>query len=409
MTKHLIIFSTAVMTTLLALVALWQFRIVVVYFLISLALAATARPFVQHWYRQRLAVRLSLVFVYLAGLVGLSFLIFLGGEYVFNDVQKLAQTLSVQDAWRLPPWLQDNSTQRSIILWLPPPSKLIESITGTQGQLVLPTLISFTQGIAGLASGVIVILFLSIYWSGNQIHFERLWLSLLPSDLRKTARDIWRTIEPDLGAYIRSEVTQSFLAVLLLGFGYWSLGSQYPALLALIGALAWLIPVVGVAIAIILPLLIGLLTSVPFSLLTVLYTLVVLITLQLWIEPHLFRRKWDNPILTLVILLAMADTFGLLGIIVAPPLSAICQILWNHLVLNRLASAATIQVSDLKVRQEQLLAAIEEMDGPPPPLVISSMERLTILLEKTSPILQEDFPTELSPPNFFGNESISPK
>ena len=95
----------------------------------------------------------------------------------------------------------------------------------------------------------------------------------------------------------------------------------------------------------------------------------------------------------------MADAFGLLGIIVAPPLSAVCQILWNLLVSNRLAPGAATQVSDLKERQAQSAAAIEEMDEPPPPLVISSMERLADLLEKAEPILQAALPHE--PPNLF--------
>ena len=115
-----------------------------------------------------------------------------------------------------------------------PPSKLFEAVTGDQGQLVLPAILGFTQGIGGVVSGVLVILFLSIYWSINQIHFERLWLSLLPSGQRKQARGIWRTIEPDLGAYIRGQVIHSLLAGLLLGLGYWVLGSPYPALLALV-------------------------------------------------------------------------------------------------------------------------------------------------------------------------------
>jgi predicted PurR-regulated permease PerM len=265
-------------------------------------------------------------------------------------------------------------------------------------------------------SGVLVILFLSVYWSINQIHFERLWLSLLPSGQRKQARNIWRTIEPNIGAYIRSEVVQSLLAVFLLGLGYWLLGSPYPTLLALIGALAWLIPVVGAALAVILPLLMGLLTSVQLSLFTALYTLIVLIALQVWVEPRLFRRKWDNPILTLVILLAMADAFGLLGMIVAPPLSAVCQILWNLLVSNRLALEAAAKVSDLKERQACLWTAIREMDEPPPPLVISSMERLTHLVEKAEPILQAALLAEPSdlfhPPQPFTGEdgsSISTK
>jgi predicted PurR-regulated permease PerM len=290
--------------------------------------------------------------------------------------------------------LEGSSFQNLLVTWLPTPDKLFEAITGEQGQFVLPAMLNFTEGIGTFLSGAFLILFLTVYWSINQIHFERLWLSLLPSEQRKHARGIWRTIEPDLGAYIRSELMQSVLAVLLLGVGYWLFGSPYPVLLALLGALAWLVPVVGAALALIPPLLIGMLTSVPLSLFTVLYTLIVVIVLQVWVEPRLFRRNWDNPILTLIIMLAMADALGLLGIMVAPPLSAICQIVWNLLVSNRPASGATVQISDLKERQQNLWAVIKEMEESPPPLVLSSMERLTALLEKAEPLLPVASPTD---------------
>ena len=47
MTKQIAIYATAAMTTLLALLILWQFRIVTIYVLISLTLAAAIRPLVQ--------------------------------------------------------------------------------------------------------------------------------------------------------------------------------------------------------------------------------------------------------------------------------------------------------------------------------------------------------------------------
>jgi putative permease len=399
MTKRLVVFGTAVMTTLLVLLVLWQFRIVVVYVLISLTLAATLRPLVNRLVPRGFMMRVSWILLYLVALGSFGFLLFLTGKTAINQIQQLAHTVSVQDEWRLPIWLNGSSVQQILVARLPPPSKLFEAVTGDKGQLVLPAILGFTRDVGGIVSGVFVVLFLSFYWSINQIHFERLWLSLLPSEMRKNARDIWRTIEPDLGAYIRSEVVQSLLAALLLGLGYWLLGSPYSVLLALIGALAWLIPVVGAALAVILPLLMGLLTSVQLSLFTVLYTLVVLIALQVWVEPRLFKRKWDSPILTLVILLAMADAFGVVGIIVAPPLSAVCQTLWNLLVSNRLAPGPATQVSDLKERQSRLRLAIEEMEGPPPPLVVSSMERLAGLLEKAEPVLQAALPQE--PPHLF--------
>lgn len=405
MTKKLVVVATAVMTTLLALVLLWQFRIVVIYVIVSLALAATVRPLIQDWSRRSIGMRLLLILLYLVSLGGFGFLISLVGRLVIGDVQQLAQMLSAQDAWRLPPWLDGSLFDRALVVRLPPPSKLFEAVTGDQGQFVLPAILGFTQGIGGVVSGGFVILLLSIYWSINQIHFERLWLSLLPSELRKQARDIWKTIEPDLGAYIRGELAQSLLAGLLLVFGYWLLGSQYPTLLALIGTLAWLIPIVGAFLAVILPLLIGLLTSVQLSLLTVFYTLLVVIILKVWVKPRLYNRDWENPVLTLVILLALADAFGLVGIIIAPPLSVVCQILWSRLVRDRLVSGAASQVSDLKERQARLSAVIQEMDELPPPLVVSGMERLTDLMEKAEPILQAALPAEPSDP-FYPPQSF---
>jgi putative permease len=396
MTKRLVWFALAIMTTVLALVVLWQLRIAIVYVLISLTLAAVLRPLFNRLHGRGLAVRVAWVLLYLVALGSFVFFLFLIGDTAIHEIQQMAHSVSVQDKWVLPLWLQDSSFQHVLLARLPPPSKLFEAITGSQGQLVLPTILGFTQGIGGLVSAVIVILFLSLYWSINQIHFERLWLSLLPSGQRKQARDIWRTIEPEIGSYTRGQVIQSLLAGLLLGLGYLVLGSPYPALLGLAGALACLIPVVGAVLVIIPVLLVGLLTSVQLSLFTTLYALVILIALGVWVKPRLFNRRWDNPILTIVLLIFLATAFGLIGIIVAPLLSIVCQILWSRLVSRRDVSGAAAQISDLKERQALVWAAIKKMDEPPLPLVTSSMERLTHLMEKAEPILQAGLPAEPS-------------
>jgi hypothetical protein len=139
-------------------------------------------------------------------------------------------------------------------------------------------------------------------------------------------------------------------------------------------------------------LLVGLMTGVQLSLFSVLFTLLVLIALKIWVKPRLFKRRWDNPILTLVILIAMASAFGLVGMIVAPPISVVCQILWNRLVSRRAVLGAAAQISDLKERQARVQAEITAMDEPPLPLVTSSMEKLTELIEKAEPILQAGLP-----------------
>lgn len=386
MTRQLLIIGMAIMVTALGLMLMWQFRLVLVYVLFSLALAAAVRPLVKQLSGRSLIRRLALALLYLLITVGFGLLLVWSITAAMGEIRQLGNQLSVQDTWQQPEWLAGTSFQELLDERLPSPSALFDALTGEQGQLVLPTLLGVTQNIVSLISAALVILFLSVYWSIDRIHFERLWLSLLPSGQRAQVRDIWRTVEPEIGAYLRNEAIQSFLAGLLLSVGYWALGSPYPILLALIGALALLVPMVGSALVVIAALLIGLLTSVQLSLFTVLYTIVVLLALKRWVEPRLFKRGHYNPILTVVILIALADAFGLLGIIVAPPLSATCQILWTRLVSNRAISGPSDRISDLRERQAQVWTTVQAMDEPPP-LVTSSLERLNRLLEQAEPVL----------------------
>ncbi len=80
MTKHLVRFGTAILTTALALVVLWQFRIVVVYLLVSLALAAAVRPLAKHLTMQKWTVRLALILLYLVAVGSLGFGLFQAGR-----------------------------------------------------------------------------------------------------------------------------------------------------------------------------------------------------------------------------------------------------------------------------------------------------------------------------------------
>jgi putative permease len=387
MTKQLVVIGTAVMVTVLALLLLWQFRLVVVYVLFSLALAAAFRPLASRLSGRKAAARLGMIALMLLVLVGFGFLLAVSLGAAAGEVQRLANLVSVQDEWRQPAWLGGTSFQTLLDERLPPPSALFGALTGEQGQLVLPTVLGFSQGILSILSAGLVILFLSIYWSIDQVHFERLWLSLLPASLRGRVRDIWRAVEPEIGAYIRNEAIRGLLAGLLLGLGYWALGSPYPALLALIGAVLLLIPVVGPVLAVIAPVVVGLLTSVPLSLYLALYTIAVMVALKRWVEPRLFKRGQFNPLVTIVILIALSDAFGLIGIIVAPPFSAALQILWGHLISHRAAYGASAQISDLQARQAALRERIEALEDSPP-LVTSSLERLSELLAEAEPALE---------------------
>ena len=80
MSKRLVLIGTAVMTTVLALVVLWQFRSVVIYVLISLMLAATVRPIAQSATRRKFVPRLLLTLLYVVSLGVFVFFTFLLGQ-----------------------------------------------------------------------------------------------------------------------------------------------------------------------------------------------------------------------------------------------------------------------------------------------------------------------------------------
>jgi len=389
MTKKIVLIGAAVLTTLLALIILWQFHEAVILVLISLAVAATTRPLIQRLNGQKIILRLTWILVYVAVLGVIGTLLFYTFKIAGFEIQYLIKTMSSQDTWTLPAWLAGSSLQPTLTAWLPPPSTIFKAITGDKGQLVLPTVLNLAQNIGGTVATIIIILFLSIYWSGNQVHFERLWLSLLAPNERKQARGVWRTIEPEIGAYIRSELINSLLTCSLLGAGFWLIGSPYPALLLLAGAVTCLIPLIGAPLLVIFVLLVGLLTSVPLSLFTALFALVVLVAIKIWVKPRLFTSRWNNQILTILLLIIFFDAFGLIGIIVGPMISIICQIIWSRLVTHRRLPGAAEQISDLEERQIRLLGKVKTMNEPPPPLVTSSMERLSDLIAKAQPELRE--------------------
>lgn len=388
MIKNLVRICVGVLSTLLALVVLWQFRVAVIYVLISLMLAATIKPLFVRLVGKRLFVKIVWIFTYILAVVGLILVVLFTVQASASEIYTLAQKTSAQDEWRLPLWL-GASLQLTLRTWLPLPSVLLETIIGPDGQLVLPALIGFVQNIGAIVTASAIILILSVYWSTSQVHFERLWLSLLPSYQRKRARDIWQTVELEIGAYIRGQGSLSLLIGICLGFGGWIFGSPSPALLGLIGGLASFIPVVGGILIIVPTIIIGLITSAEVALITGIYSMVVLVVFQIWIKPRLFNRRWDNPILTVIFVIALADAFGIVGIIIAPPISAVCLILWNHLVIHRVVVSAAPQLSDLKERLAKITETINVIDEPQPPLIKNSMARISKLIIEAEPVLSQ--------------------
>jgi len=383
--------TATVLATLTGLAILWQFRGAALIFCMSLALAAAVRPAIEYFMRRGIPVALAVAATYLPllGIIGL--LIFLSVDRLGQEFNQMAEDSSrvyhqIDEHWRDGNWIQ-----QEIARLLPSSDAAGKSQRGGWELDFARTLFGLTLSAAGVVFDALLIVVMSVYWSLDRIHFERLWLSLLSAGTRAPARQIWRAIETEVGKYLRSEFLQSLFAGLLLAFGFLVIGCRYPVLLALIGAGAWLIPWVGVLFAV----LALALTSVP-SLMTdplwhsliilggaTLYTCMVLLLLEILIEPRLFDRQRYSTVLSAFVAISLALVWGVFGLLVGPPLAVVLQVFGSYLFRRRLGlTGETVQTpAEVAARLAALRKSLSDSESPPPELT-SMVDRLTALMEE---------------------------
>ena len=326
-------YAVIVVTTLALLFLIRQLGSAIVFFILSLAVAAILRPFIAGLTNRLMSKPLALGIVY--GIVTISLVAFLMlvGPPLLQDLQDATNDfIGNYDRTKLE-WAENGSLfQKTLAEQLSPSTELLQAATSMEDGVPLLTgafavVQSFFSGLGNLA----IVLILSLYWSADQVRFERLGLSLLPDEYHPKALQVWRSVEARVGAYLRGELVQSILTGLIVWLGYAAMGIRYPVLLALWVAVARLIPWFGALIAVLPALLIGIGTSSVLGILAALYTVFILLFAKLVVEPRFFRRQRYSALLIVLFVIAMAGAFGVIGMVLAPPIAVAIQILFEQL------------------------------------------------------------------------------
>lgn len=326
-------YAVIVIATLALLFLLWQFASAIVLFMLSLAVAAMLRPFIASLSNRLLSKGLALGITYAILTISLVAFFLVGGPLLLQDLQDATNDfIGNYDRAKLD-WAENGSLfQKTMAEQLPPSAEFLQAATSMEDGVPLLTgafavVQSFFSGLGNLA----IVLILSLYWSADQLRFERLGLSLLPDEHHAKALQVWRSVEARVGAYLRGELVQSILTGLIVWVGYAGMGIRYPVLLALWVAVARFIPWFGALIAVIPALLIGIGTSSVLGILAALYTVFILLFAKLIIEPRFFRRQRYSALLIVLFVIAMAAAFGVIGMVLAPPVAVAIQILFEQL------------------------------------------------------------------------------
>ncbi|MEZ4736189.1 MAG: AI-2E family transporter [Caldilineaceae bacterium] len=382
--RHLALTITTTLATLAVILVVWELRSIVVLFLFAILVAATVRRPIDYLIQKRLRPWLAMLLIYSSVFIGLSGLAALLSLPITRELGMLTEELAhlYERGYGL---AQDRlHSNGEFFRRLPPTEAVGQFLLETQPTALARRILGLTQTFAFFIGQAVLVIVVSIYWTADQLYFERLWLSLLAPGRRTWMRERWYAIEETVGAYIRSEVLQSVLAGGLLTLGFWFMEVKYPFLLAAIGAIAWFIPLVGALFAVPLIGLVALLSGIGWAVAAAIYAVVIFALMEFVVEPCLYDRSKHGVILVIVVMMAMVEALGLPGLLLAPPLALTLQIMLDELLAAPVTSTAApvITLGDLEEQFTQVRTIVSTAETQSPS-VSNLVDRLEQLLQKT--------------------------
>ena len=383
-------YSIVIAMTLVVLILLWQFSGAIVLFALSLALAAALRPSINYLTAKKTPRRLALGIVYLLLVASIiSFFLLIGPPFA-QDLQRVSDDFVIGYERAITVWPQEGSLfQQTLAERLPPSGELYRALSSPVGIPVFEGIFGVAQNFFSFLGRIAIIIILSLYWSADQLRFERLALSLLPAAYHPKALHVWRSVEAAVGAYLRSEVVQSVLAGLLLWIGYWMMGVRYPALFTLWGAIARLIPWFGIVIATLPLLLVEMGNSPVLGLLATTYTIGVMLVLKQFVEPRYFHRQRYSALLIVIFVVILAESFGMIGVILAPLLAVTLQILFQQLYPTISPKPSRDALEKVRALRKRLAETRRQIQRPRPRQAAFVMDRLNYLMKQLTEYIQE--------------------
>jgi predicted PurR-regulated permease PerM len=344
------------LATLTLAALLWKFRGAAALFVLSLAVAAALRPFVDALER-RLGRGLALGVVYVSGLTLFGIFIYVVTHGFWREVDEALDHLGgAYDRLRVR-GAAASPVHGFILRRLPPAAALYRAVGASRPSALLDGLLGVTMNVIDLVGRSLIVLALSAYWNASHESFERLWLSLLPAPRRTRAREIWRSVERAVGAHLRSEVGQSLLAVLLISLMFHLAHLRTPMLAALAAGVFRLVPFFGIVVACLASFLAGSISSPAVGALAAAYTAVVLVLLDRLVAQRWFAARRYSPTLVVFLVVALVDAYGMLGLLVASPIGAAAQVLLERLIATHPRRTRTpLSLADI----EQRLARVRQ-------------------------------------------------
>lgn len=328
--------ATAIVIGMVATAALAYLLLDILLLLfIGIVVAAALRPWHVVLCRWGVPKGLAVLLIYLFLLIGLVVIALVVGPVLMEQISTFtaevpgtyASIRSHLGASATPPF-------HLIGQRLPPFERLTQTLTEVAPQFYQGAL-GVTTSIAKLPVYFVAVLAIAYYWTMEVPRFERLLVSLLEVQRRPRALSIWHEIESKLGGFMRGQG----LAMLAIGvgsaLGYALIGLPNVLALAVLAGLLEAVPMIGPVLAVVPAVLVAL----PLGVHTVLLVIGLAVVLQLIENNVLIPRIMHHAVgvsalVGLLAVLAFGTLYGILGVLIAIPMTAVIQVLFDTMLVN---------------------------------------------------------------------------
>ncbi len=215
--------------------------------------------------------------------------------------------------------------------------KITAWITKTKGELINKSGSAIGQTLLSMGSAVFVIFIIPVYIF-MILYYQPLLLEFFHRLFGKNNRDqvleIISQIKTVIQRYISGLVIEAIIMAILNTAALLVLGIDYAIMLGIIGALLNIIPYIGGIVSVALPMAIALATK--SSPMYAVYVLALYYIIQLidnnYVVPKIVASKVKiNMLVSIVVVLAFGALWGVDGMFISIPLTAILKLVFDHI------------------------------------------------------------------------------
>jgi len=207
----------------------------------------------------------------------------------------------------------------------------IISITTSIVQKAGNEIIASIAKIGGYIINIFVGIVISFYLLMDKHTMLEWWnkfiYAIFPISFTKKLKNLWENTDFVISGYIRGQLIDALIMGTLISIALLILNIDYAVIIGIISGFSNLIPMVGATVATIIAILVALASDTPIK---ALYALITLLILQQIdgniIVPKVVGKNVNlHPLLVMLSLFMFGSLFGIIGMIVAVPITALIK------------------------------------------------------------------------------------